>query len=46
MCESLAVATPVAQAIHQSYAMANNMGYSDEYVPTMVDILGTWNEKK
>ena len=46
MCESLSVATPVAQAVHQAYAMANNSGHSDEYVPTMVDILDGWNEKK
>lgn len=45
MCESLPIATPVAQAIHQAYAMAANMGYADQYVPTMVDILGKWNEK-
>jgi 3-hydroxyisobutyrate dehydrogenase-like beta-hydroxyacid dehydrogenase len=25
MCESLGAATPVAQAVHQAYAMANNM---------------------
>ena len=46
MCERLQAATPVAQAIHQLYAMANNMGLGDQYVPTMVDILGKWNEKK
>src|SRR5262245_62774982 len=46
MCESLSVATPVAQAVHQAYAMANNSGHADEYVPTMVDILDGWNEKK
>jgi 3-hydroxyisobutyrate dehydrogenase-like beta-hydroxyacid dehydrogenase len=45
MCESLSLATPVAQAIHQAYAMANNMGLGEQYVPTMVDILGAWNEK-
>jgi 3-hydroxyisobutyrate dehydrogenase-like beta-hydroxyacid dehydrogenase len=45
MCESLQAATPVAQAIHQAYAMAANMGHGEAYVPTMVDILGQWNEK-
>ena len=45
MCESLPAATPVAQAIHQAYAMASNNGHGDQYVPTMVDILGKWNEK-
>ncbi len=45
MCEGLPVAAPVAQAIHQAYAMANNMGYGEQYVPTMVDVLGEWNEK-
>src|SRR4030095_1906301 len=34
MCESLAVATPVAQAIHQAYAIAANMGYAEHYVAT------------
>lgn len=46
MCESLAVATPVAQAVHQAYSMAANMGHADQYVPTMVDVIGGWNEKK
>lgn len=46
MCESLPVATPVAQAIHQAYAMANNMGHGQDYVPTLVDILGRLNEGK
>jgi 3-hydroxyisobutyrate dehydrogenase-like beta-hydroxyacid dehydrogenase len=43
MCETLPIATPVAQAVHQAYAMANNMGHGEDYVPTMVDILGAWN---
>jgi 3-hydroxyisobutyrate dehydrogenase-like beta-hydroxyacid dehydrogenase len=46
MCESLGVATPVAQAVHQAYAMASNAGLGDQYVPTMVDVLGKWNEKR
>jgi 3-hydroxyisobutyrate dehydrogenase-like beta-hydroxyacid dehydrogenase len=46
MCESLGAATPVAQAVHQAYAMANNSGHGDQYVPTMVDVLGKWNERK
>jgi 3-hydroxyisobutyrate dehydrogenase-like beta-hydroxyacid dehydrogenase len=46
MCESLGAATPVAQAVHQAYAMADNSGHGDQYVPTMVDVLGKWNEKK
>jgi 3-hydroxyisobutyrate dehydrogenase-like beta-hydroxyacid dehydrogenase len=46
MCESLPIAVPVAQAIHQAYAMAANSGLGDQYVPTMVDVLGKWNEKK
>jgi hypothetical protein len=25
--------------------MANNAGLGDQYVPTMVDVLGKWNEK-
>ncbi|MEZ5830566.1 MAG: NAD(P)-dependent oxidoreductase [Dongiaceae bacterium] len=46
MCESLGAATPVAQAVHQAYAMATNMGLGEQYVPTMVDVLAKWNEKK
>jgi 3-hydroxyisobutyrate dehydrogenase-like beta-hydroxyacid dehydrogenase len=45
MCESLPIAVPVAQAIHQAYAMAANSGLGDQYVPSMVDVLGKWNEK-
>ena len=45
MCESLPIATPVAQAIHQAYAMAVNTGHGEQYVPTMVDVLGQWNGK-
>jgi len=45
MCESLPIATPVAQSVHQAYAMAVNMGLGEQYVPAMVDILGKWNEK-
>ena len=37
--------TPVAQAVHQAYAMAKNAGLGEQYVPTMVDVLGKWNEK-
>lgn len=46
MCESLPMAAPVAQAIHQAYLMANNMGHGDQYVPTMVDVIGGWNSGK
>jgi 3-hydroxyisobutyrate dehydrogenase-like beta-hydroxyacid dehydrogenase len=46
MCESLGVATPVAQAVHQAYAMATNAGLGDQYVPSMVDVLGKWNAKQ
>ena len=46
MCESLGAATPVAQAVHQAYAMANNSGHGEQYVPSMVDVLSKWNEKK
>ncbi|MGH6892185.1 MAG: NAD(P)-dependent oxidoreductase [Dongiaceae bacterium] len=46
MCESLPVAVPVAQAIHQAYLMAANMGHGEQYVPSMVDVLSTWSEKK
>jgi len=45
MCESLGAATPVSQAVHQAYAMANNSGHGDQYVPSMVDVLSKWNEK-
>lgn len=46
MCESLPMAAPVAQAIHQAYVMAANMGHGEDFVPTMVDVIGGWNEKK
>ena len=28
-----------------SYAMAVNTGHGEQYVPTMVDVLGQWNGK-
>lgn len=46
MCESLPMAAPVAQAIHQAYLMAANMGHGDQFVPTMVDVVEGWNGKK
>lgn len=46
MCEGLPMAAPVAQAIHQAYLMANNMGHGDRYVPAMVDVVSEWNTKK
>jgi 3-hydroxyisobutyrate dehydrogenase-like beta-hydroxyacid dehydrogenase len=46
MCESLPMAAPVAQAIHQAYLMANNSGHGDQFVPTMVDVVDGWNRKK
>lgn len=46
MCESLPIAAPVAQAVHQAYAMAANSGHGEQFVPTMVDVLQEWNEKK
>jgi 3-hydroxyisobutyrate dehydrogenase-like beta-hydroxyacid dehydrogenase len=46
MCESLPMAAPVAQAIHQAYLMAANTGHGDQFVPTMVDVIGEWNGGK
>jgi 3-hydroxyisobutyrate dehydrogenase-like beta-hydroxyacid dehydrogenase len=46
MCETLPLAVPVAQAIHQSYAQAANSGRGGDFVPTMVDAVQEWNKGK
>lgn len=45
LCESIGMATPVAQAVHQSYMMAAATGHGEDFVPTMVDVIAGWNEK-
>ena len=45
LCEGLGMATPVAQAVHQAYAIAANTGHGENFVPTMVDVIGEWNKK-
>ncbi len=46
LCESLGMATPVAQAVHQAYAIASNTGHGSDFVPTMVDVVAGWNKGK
>lgn len=46
LCESVGMASPIAQAIHQAYALAANTGHGEQFVPTMVDVIAGWNGKK
>lgn len=39
MAETLPISTFVASAVHQLYAMANNVGYGQHYVPEVIDVL-------
>ncbi|MCK5444357.1 MAG: NAD(P)-dependent oxidoreductase [Rhodospirillaceae bacterium] len=33
----------IAESVHQSYVLANNIGYGEKYVPRMVDVMGQIN---
>jgi 3-hydroxyisobutyrate dehydrogenase-like beta-hydroxyacid dehydrogenase len=39
MTENMPVASPIAEAIHQSYVMADTLGYGERFVPRMIDMM-------
>lgn len=36
----------IAESVHQSYVLANNLGFGDKFVPRMVDVMGQINAVK
>ena len=36
----------IAESVHQSYILANNLGYGEKFVPRMVDFMGQINDVK
>ena len=36
----------IAESIHQSYVLANNLGFGENFVPRMVDVMGKINGVK
>ncbi len=36
----------IAESVHQSYVLANNIGFGDKFVPRMVDVMGQINAVK
>lgn len=43
MTETLPVTSFVAEAVHQTYVLAENLGYGDRFVPRLVDMLKELN---
>lgn len=43
MTETLPVTSFIAEAIHQTFLLAENMGYGDRFVPRLVDVLKELN---
>lgn len=39
MTETMPVATPFAESVHQLLVMADNMGYGERYVPRLIDVM-------
>jgi 3-hydroxyisobutyrate dehydrogenase-like beta-hydroxyacid dehydrogenase len=39
MTENMPVASPIAEAIHQTYVLADTMGYGERYVPRLIDMM-------
>lgn len=46
MTERLPVTSFIAETIHQTYVLADNLGYSDAYIPRLIDMLGQVNGVK
>lgn len=43
MTEHMPMASFLAETAHQTYVMAENMGYGDRYIPRLIDLLGQIN---
>ncbi len=39
MTENLPVASPIAEAIHQTYVLADTQGFGERYVPRLIDMM-------
>jgi 3-hydroxyisobutyrate dehydrogenase-like beta-hydroxyacid dehydrogenase len=39
MTENMPVASPIAEAIHQTYVLADTLGYGERYVPRLIDMM-------
>ncbi|MBL8789146.1 MAG: NAD(P)-dependent oxidoreductase [Rhizobiales bacterium] len=39
MTENMPVASPIAEAIHQTYVLADTLGYSERYVPRLINMM-------
>jgi 3-hydroxyisobutyrate dehydrogenase-like beta-hydroxyacid dehydrogenase len=39
MTENMPVASPIAETIHQTYVLAETLGYSDRFVPRLIDMM-------
>ncbi len=46
MTENLPVTSFLGETVHQTFVMADNMGYGDRYVPRLIDVLGKLNGVK
>lgn len=46
MTQNLPTTSFIAESVHQSYVLANNIGYGDKYVPRMVDVMAQINGVK
>jgi 3-hydroxyisobutyrate dehydrogenase-like beta-hydroxyacid dehydrogenase len=46
MTETMPVASPLAEAVHQLLVMADNMGYGERFVPRLVDVMHKVNGMK
>ncbi len=39
MTENMPVASPIAEAIHQTFVMADTLGYGERFVPRLIDMM-------
>jgi 3-hydroxyisobutyrate dehydrogenase-like beta-hydroxyacid dehydrogenase len=43
MTETTPMTSYLAETVHQTYVMAENMGFGDRYIPRLIDLLGQIN---
>ena len=39
MTETMPISSPIAETIHQTYVLADTMGYGERYVPRLIDMM-------
>jgi 3-hydroxyisobutyrate dehydrogenase-like beta-hydroxyacid dehydrogenase len=39
MTENMPVASPIAETVHQTYVLADTLGYGERYVPRLIDMM-------